>query len=357
MKRYGVGPYACFGCAAACGNRVRIDKGEYAPVAGHGAEYETVAGFGSLCLNDNVESILKANDICNQYGLDTISTSCAVAFAIEAFERGLITKRDTGGLELAWGNHRAIVGVTGLIARCEGLGQLLGRGVREAARVIGRNAQEFAIHSKGLEVPMHDPRAEHDMALGYATSTRGACHLNSFSYMLAYGRKVPDLGYERPPDCRHPDGMAKVTRQFQEWMALFDALGICKFMLTDEFGPRRMARWVRYVTGWRYTLPRFMRVGERLFNLKRLYSARFGISRKDDTLPSRLLTWARPSGDAKGLRPHLPQMLGEFYKLRGWSEDGVPERRTLEKLGLGQYVTQSPARQGGGRQERVPGIT
>ena len=338
MEKYGLGNKACFGCAIGCANRMKMAEGPYGPVAGHGPEYETTAGFGALCLNENVESIIKANDICNRYGLDTISTSAIIAFAIECFENGLITEADTDGVGLTWGNDQAIVSMVEKIAKQEGFGKVLGRGVRAAAEEIGRGAEQFAIHTKGLEYPYHDPRTEHDMAVSYATSTRGACHMNAFSYPLAWGLKVGDLGLAGDYDPRDAEGKAKVTKDFQEWMAAFDALGLCKFIMSPECGPIRMAKWLEYVTGWKYSLEEFMTVGERLFNLKRLYSVRLGITRKDDVLPERLVTHARPSGEAKDSLPDMARMMEEYYELRGWNEDGVPLPETLARLGLEEYT-------------------
>ena len=338
MEKYGVGNKACFGCAIGCGNLVNMQDDRYGAVEGHGPEYETTAGFGALCLNENVESIIKANDICNQYGLDTISASAAVAFAVECFENGLIMEADTDGLRLSWGNDQAVVSMVEQMATQEGFGELLGRGVRAAAEQIGNGAEKFAMHTKGLEYPYHDPRTEHDMAVSYATSTRGACHMNAFSYALASGLKVEDLGLAGDYDPRDTEGKAKVAKDFQDWMATFDALGLCKFILSPECGPLRIAKWVEYVTGWTYSLEEFMTVGERLFNLKRLHSVRLGITAKDDVLPERLVSQARPTGDAKDSLPDMARMMPEYYTLRGWDENGIPLPKTLKRLGLEAYA-------------------
>lgn len=331
MDYYGAGNTACQSCPIRCGNKLIMRKGQYPPFEGHGPEYETAAGFGALCLNDNYESIVIANDLCNRYGLDTISTSASIAFGIEAYEKGFLTDDDTNGLKLKWGNHEAIVKAVELIGKNEGIGALLGKGVRKAAEEIGQNASEYAIHSKGLEFPMHDPRAYFDLALSYATAIRGADHLSTLGYMVVEGWFVPDLGYPEPPDRFSIDGKAEFVKKLQDWMAIFDSLGICKFIM-GQIGPSHMAEWIRLVEGEEYTAADLMHIGERLFNMKRLYSTRLGISRKDDTISERILTWSRKGGGADGKIPHLGKMLEEYYALRGWSEDGIPTEERIKEL-------------------------
>jgi aldehyde:ferredoxin oxidoreductase len=334
MDHYGTGNTACQSCPIRCGNKLGMKAGNYPAFDGHGPEYETAAGFGALCLNDNYESIVTANDLCNRYGLDTISTSASIAFGIEAYERGILTDDDTGGLKLTWGNHEAIVESVELIGKNEGIGTLLGRGVRKAAEEIGQNASEFAVHSKGLEFPMHDPRAYFDLALSYATAIRGADHLSTLGYMVVEGWPVPELGYSDAPDRFSNEGRGEFVKKLQDWMAIFDSLGICKFTM-GQIGPSDMAEWIRLVEGETYSVADLMRIGERLFTMKRLYSTRLGISRKDDTISDRILTWGRKGGGADRTLPHLEKMLEEYYEVRGWSEDGIPTEERLKELDIG----------------------
>ncbi len=237
-------------------------------------------------------------------------------------------------MKLTWGNHEAIVKATELIGKKEGVGVLLGKGVRKAAEEIGHNASEFAIHAKGLEFPMHDPRAYFDLALSYATAIRGADHLSTLGYMVVEGWYVPELGYPGPPDRFSIEGNAEFVKKLQDWMAVFDSLGLCKFIM-GQIGPSHMAEWIRLVEGEPYTPADLMRIGERLFNMKRLYSTRLGISRKDDTVSERILTWSRKGGGSGGQLPHLEKMLEEYYALRGWSEDGIPTEERIKELGIG----------------------
>ncbi len=326
--------HSCYGCPIRCSKLIKLDSGPYAGIRGHFPEYETLAGFGANCLNDDAEVIMAANDLCNRYGLDTISTSAAVAFAMELYEKGIITKEDTDGLEVTWGSAEAILTLIRQIAEKEGFGLTLGKGTRNAALEIGQNAIEYSIQTKGLEFAFHDPRAFTSMAANYATENRGACHLGALTYFLGRGIQVPDLGYTEPPDVLSNDGKGKIAYDMQNYMSIFNPMGLCKFLFLASVGPTQIAGWVRAVTGWDMTPDEIMKLGERVFNLKRMYNVRLGISRKDDTLPPRLLTHARPSGKSQGSLPHLGKMLDEYYKLRGWSEEGIPTRATLEVLGL-----------------------
>ncbi len=326
--------HTCYGCPIRCSKLIKIDDGPYAGIHGHFPEYETLAGFGANCLNDDVQVIMAANDLCNRYGLDTISTSAAVAFAMELYEKGIITKEDTDGLEVTWGSAEAILTLTRQIGEREGFGQTLGKGTRKAAMEIGQNAIEYSIQTKGLEFAFHDPRAFTSMAANYATENRGACHLGALTYFLGRGIQVPDLGYTEPPDVLSNEGKARIAYDMQNYMSIFNPMGLCKFLFLASVGPTQIARWVKAVTGWEVTPEDMMALGERLFNLKRMYNVRLGISRKDDTLPPRLLAHARPSGKSAGSLPHLGKMLDEYYDLRGWSEEGIPTRERLKDLGL-----------------------
>ena len=192
----------CYACPIGCGKEIEVKEGPYIVPAGEGVEYETLAGFGSLCHVSSFEAVALANSLCNRYGLDTISTAGAIAFGMEAFERGMISPIETGGIELRFGDADTMLAMIGKIARHEDIGATLGEGVREAARRIGQGSEAFAIHVKGLEIAYHDPRAFFSMAVNYATAARGGCHLESASYWNGYGVPLPDLGY--PELAAHP---------------------------------------------------------------------------------------------------------------------------------------------------------
>lgn len=300
----------CFACPIGCGKQVEIREGRYAGLQGHGPEYETLAGFGGLLLNDDLHSIVCMDDLCNRYGLDTISTSACIAFAFEAYEKGLLDDEDTGGMPLRWGDAEAIIKLIHRIARKEGLGELLADGVRAAAARLGPEAESFALHVKGQEFPYHDPRAFVSMAANYATANRGACHLEALSYWRGYGVKVPGLshfgetgdGEFDPHDSR---GKGAMAARYQDYMALYNPLGLCKFIIKGMVGPETVAELVNLALGWDWTTDDVFRTGERIFNLKRLINIRYGIGRADDTLPQRFLTEPRPSGGAAGVLPEI----------------------------------------------------
>jgi len=334
--------YACFGCPIRCGKFYRIPDGPFAGLESHMPEYETTAGFGPLCLNDDVDTIIAANDLCNRYGLDTISASAAIAFAMEASERGLITfgsagasPSHCGGIEPAWGSGEAILALVRQIGEREGIGKLLGEGVRRAAEALGGDAASFAIHTKGLEYPFHDPRAFISMGPSYATGSRGGCHMESFSYILGYGSPMPDFGIERGSIEPHDhEGKARIAVLMQDLMTVYDALGMCKFVSRGGEGPSSLAKWLSLATGWDVAPDELMATGERLFNLKRAFSLRCGIRREDDALPHRLEHVDRKTGGAAGSLPDMGRLLPEYYALRDWDARGFPAADRLHRLGL-----------------------
>ncbi len=328
------GRYFCDACVLGCGRKVKIEKGPYAGVEGAGPEYETVALLGSNCLIDDLEALCFANELCNRFGLDTISTGAAIAFGMEAYEKGLIDREETGGIELRWGSSEALIEMIKMMAQNKGLGETLGKGVKKASEELGRNSVEFAMHIKGLELAAHDPRGYNGGAVGFATSSRGACHLSGFTHSFERLLKAPEIGIPEPMDRFQVEGKGVLAAKTQNLMGMMDSLKLCKFILFGGITITHIVKWYRDVTGREITIGEFMETGERIFNLKRLYNVRLGISRKDDTLPFRSLSFKRAG---KGLTPHLPplgEMLSEYYDYRGWSEEGIPTSEKLKELGL-----------------------
>ncbi len=334
LPKYLDSHHTCHACPIRCAKTVRIPEGPYREISGHQPEYETIAGFGANCLNDNWEVIAAANDKCNRYGLDTISTSAAVAFAMEAYENGIITKADTDGLEIAWGSAEAILNLIDLIGQRKAIGDVLAEGTRRAAQKLGGLAPEYVVDAKGMEIAFHDPRAFTSMAVNYATANRGGCHLEGLTYFIGRGIPLADMGYTEPPDPHISEGKAKLCYDLQNFMSVFNSLGLCKFLFIGRAGPKMIAQWTAKVTGWRMDQRSLLSLGEKIFNLKRMYNVRLGISRKDDTLPPRMLAEPKPDGKAAGVVPHLGLMLSEYYQLRGWSKEGIPTPETLKKQGL-----------------------
>lgn len=330
-----VGRKACFACHIACGRYIRVSEGPYAPLEGYGPEYETIAALGSLCMNDNLESIAKANDLCNRFGLDTISTGATIAFAMECYERGIITKDDTGGIELNWGDSDAIIKVIELIGRREGIGAILGEGSKRAAEKIGEAAERYAMHVKGLEIPMHSPYRFKEMGLQYAVSERGACHLRGLSMLPARGILFPDIGFDRQVDGFSIEGKAHLVKVMQDICRVVDALGLCKFVYLFGGVPlRRLPQLYTAVTGWETSLDDLMRAGERIWILQRIFNVRMGVRRKDDMLPKRFLEEPLNEGAAKGQIVELEPMLNEFYVERGLDNEGKPKMEKVLELGL-----------------------
>lgn len=328
------GRYFCDACTLGCGRRVKIERGPYAGVDGAGPEYETLALLGSNCLIDDLEALCYANELCNRFGLDTISTGAVIAFGMEAYEKGLIDKEDTAGVELRWGDPSALIEMIRAIAHRRGFGEVLGKGVRRASEIIGKNSIEFAPHIKGLELPAHDPRGYNAGAVGFATSSRGACHLSGLSHTFERVLRSPEMGILEPADRYEVKGKGVMAAKSQNLMGMMDSLKLCKFILFGGVTLTDIVRWYHLVTGREISIDEFTKTGERIFNLKRLYNVRLGISRKDDTLPFRHLTFKRIG---PGLTPNLPplgQMLSEYYEYRGWSEEGIPTLHKLEELGL-----------------------
>ncbi len=329
------GRYACRGCMVACGREVRISQGPYAGIEGAGPEYETTAAFGSLCLNDDLNAIAAANELCNRLGVDTISTGAAIAFAMECHELGVLG--DTEGLDLSWGRASTIVELVRRIGRRQGrLGTLLGQGVRQAAADLGGLAEECAIHTKGLEFPMHDPRAYFGMATSYATSPRGACHLAGMTHPYERVAAIPEAGFPESPDRFAWERKGELSAVTQDLMCLFDSLKMCKFAVFGGISATHVLGLLNAVMGWDKPMGmrEFLQTGERISNLKRLFNVRLGATRKDDTLPPRILSHKRGGVGAADALPPLGVMLSDFYAHRGWDEFGIPRPEKLTELGL-----------------------
>jgi aldehyde:ferredoxin oxidoreductase len=328
--------YFCDHCAIGCGRTVHVKEGKYKTIEGGGPEYETCGQIGSNCLIDNIEAIALANELCNRFGVDTISTGAAVAFAMDAYERGIITREMAGGMEIKWGDPDVLIAMVKKIGNREDIGYLLGEGAANAANVLGGIAPELTVHVKGLDFPAHDPRNAVGTGLQFATSARGACHLSSFTHDFEMVCTFPELGYPKTPDRWETKGKGEFVAKFQNAMGMFDSLVFCKFIvygLTDAT-IKTMLEWINAVTGWGMTFEEFMTTGERIFNLKRLYNNKLGITRKDDILPPRIRSHRRGTGGSADNLPHIGYMLSEYYEFRGWDELGIPTKETLERLGL-----------------------
>ncbi len=335
---------ACFGCPIACDKIYTVREGEFAGLTVRSVEYETLGGYGASLDNDNLPSILKANDIVDRLGLDTISAGRCISFAYELWEKGIITGKDTGGLELKWGEWRPALKLLEMIAYRRGFGDLLAEGVRRAAERIGKGSDYYAMHVKGQEIAAQDGRAQQSMGLAHATSNRGADHLKAFPTIDETG--YPDEARRRYGEAYLPE-MAQpqankhkgfLIKDGEDFAAVVDSSGNCKsggtFVLAQIYWDD-MAEAISSATGMKMSADALKRVGERIYNLQRVYNVLCGISRKDDTLPKRFLTEPSPSMSAKGNVCRLEPMLDDYYRLRGWDpETGYPTRGKLMELGL-----------------------
>jgi aldehyde:ferredoxin oxidoreductase len=321
---------ACYRCIIACGRHVAIHASD-AEREGAGPEYETCASLGSLCMNSDLNLIAEGNELCNRYGMDTISAGSVIAFAMECYEKGLISTEDTGGLKLPWGDRKAIMGLLNKIGTNTEFGAILAKGVREASKKIGKGSPDFALHVKGLEIPMHDPRAFKGLGLQYATSHRGACHLRGLVYQIEQGERMPDIGIHKRYERQTTDDKAFPVIAVQNWHDVLDSLIMCKFAIVP---PASVLSILNMVTGWEMKLDELIKVGERTYNLKRAFNLRCGATRRDDTLPKRFLEEPLPDGGSKGEVVYLEAMLNKYYELRGWDKNGIPTREKLEDLNL-----------------------
>jgi len=320
--------YYCRQCTIGCGRTIALSDGEL----GAGPEYETASMFGANCLVSDIEAIIRANELANRLGIDTISAGAAIAFLMEAFERGETGGLDLAGMEPSWGDGEALVQLVGLIGRREGVGEVLGEGVARAAEVFGDGS--YAIHSKGLELPAHDPRAFGSMALSYATGNRGGCHLQGLTYNFEKSLTMPERGFDAPQDRFGSERKVELVARSQDLMSLLDSLKLCKFSLFGGVRAADALEWLNCVTGWDMGMEELLRAGERIFTFKRAYNASIGAAREDDSLPDRVAKEPKGGGAGTNVPPDLASSLDEYYSFRGWDKSGIPRRATLERLGI-----------------------
>lgn len=319
----------CFSCAIGCRNETEVREGKYKGLRGEGPEYETLAMAGSNVGIGRIETIAKFNDECSRLGLDTISTGNVIAWAMELFQRGILTRNELDGLELAFGNEDVYVQMPEVIAYRRGIGDILAEGVMRAAQRIGRGSERYAVHAKGQEYPAYDPRGSVAMALAYATSDRGACHMRAWPVAYeAFGKLDPFT----------TEGKAQLVVKDQMRTSLRWSLVGCDFYAVNF---DTMAMLLSHVMEEPMATEDLKKVGRRIWNLTRIFNVREGFSRKHDAIPPRISTDPLPDGNPKGRvvrEEEFQRMLDEYYKLWGWDLDGRPTRETLRELGLNDLV-------------------
>lgn len=314
---------ACFACPIGCGRVTEVKAGKYKS-AGEGPEYETIWAFGSQCGISDLEAIAKANYLCNELGLDTISMGSTIGCAMELYEKGKVSK-DAAGRELNWGDPDVIVELTEKTGKREGFGDDLAEGSLRLAEKYG--APEVSMSVKGQELPAYDPRGAQGQGLQYATTNRGGCHVRG--YMIS-----PEiLGIPEKLDRFSIEGKEVWVKNFQDLTAVIDSSGMCLFT-SFALGAQEYAALLASATGIDWTGDELMVIGDRIWNVERLFNIKAGFTAEDDTLPPRLLKEPMPEGPSKGYVVQLDKMLPKYYEVRGWDANGVPTKEKLEQLGI-----------------------
>ena len=311
---------ACYGCTVACSKVSAINSPKYGKIHLEGPEFETVGLLGPNCGISDWDVILKATELCDYYGIDTISCGATVSFMMECYEKGIVSKEDCDGLELNFGNADAMLKLIEKICTREGIGDLLAEGIKVAEEKLG--AQGIGVHSKGLAFATYDPRGSKGMALTYATSPKGAHHMMS-----------PTMGAEAAGDRFAEQGKSTLVKETQMQMTSVDSLGYCatmRFVLTLE----KQLTMLNMATGWDVTEAELRTTLERILNLEKLFNLRDGMTRKDDKLPDKIIKEALKSGASAGHTINLETMLDEFYQVMGWDQEGCPTAEKLAQLGL-----------------------
>ena len=330
-KKYLVKNKSCYACPISCGRVTKVEEPGFEG-EGEGPEYETIYAMGSNCMIDNLAAITKANYICNELGLDTITMGATVACAMELVDRGYLSE-DEVGRSLKWGDAEALVELTRQTGLREGFGDKLAEGSYRLAERYGH--PELAMVSKKQEFPGYEPRGAQAMGLAYATSPIGGSHMRGDpAYFELFG--VPQF-----MDRLQWRDKGKVTKAYQDISAIIDAAGLCIFfavrnLASKDLGvaPIGILKYLNTATGADYTLEELQRAGERIINAERVFLVKAGFDRKDDSLPTRLTREQMPEGPSKGMVCHLDEMLDEYYAVQGWTPDGLPTRECLKKLGL-----------------------
>ena len=331
-RKLRVGDMGCYSCPARCGKVHTVTSGAYKGAHSEGPEYESIWAFTGTIESNSIEASIAADQLCDDYGLDTISTGNTIGFAYELFEKGLINKSDTGGLELVFGNPGPMVALIKKIAMREGIGDLLAEGTARVADKIGRGSDVFAINVKGMELPAYEPRGAKSQGYNYATASIGASHCYGYAAQDIFGAPFPH------PTDRFDEGNADIVIYNQDNAAWHETGVACTFSggwgWIQLFGKLlAAARGIQNFADDAY----LAKVGERIFNLERVYNVREGFRRKQDTLPKRILTEPLHTREAKGegsIVSHQNEFLDKYYSLRGWTKDGIPVPAKLKETGL-----------------------
>jgi aldehyde:ferredoxin oxidoreductase len=326
----------CADCPVGCTQVKLVKEGPYAGYLSEGPEFETTYSLGSTVGVGYLPAIIAADRLCDEYGIDTMSAGVTIGFAMELYERGILTKKDTGGLELKFGNHEAMIEMLHQMAYREGLGAILCQGSKKAAEQIGKGSEKYAMQIKGLELPAYDVRGAKAHGLNYATAYTGADHNRGYAFQEIFDNPNPEK-----VDRFAIKGKGRLTKWNQDVRcATCDCATMCAFLLdmaVPDIACQNTADLVNAATGMRLTADEVQQIGERINNVARLFNGREGFSRKDDTFPKRIMTEAIKAGDSAGQlisQKDLDTMLDEYYQARGWDKSGTPTTAKLKELGL-----------------------
>jgi aldehyde:ferredoxin oxidoreductase len=326
----------CDDCPVGCSQVKMVKSGPYAGALSEGPEFETIYSLGSTLGIDYLPAIIAADRLCDELGIDTISAGVSIGFGMELYEKGIITKKDTGGVELTWGNHKAMMEMLRMMVYKEGFGAILAQGTKKAAEIIGKGTEKFAIHVKGLELPAYDVRGAKAHGMGFATAYNGADHCKSYAFQEIFGIPVPEQ-----VDRLATKGKGKLTKWNQDKRcASFDCSTMCGFlfdMAVPATACQHVGDMVTAATGMKFSAEDIEKVGERVNNVARLFNIREGFTRADDTLPWRLMNEPVKAGATAGQKisqKDLDEMLDEYYEARGWDKKGTPSAAKLKELGI-----------------------
>jgi aldehyde:ferredoxin oxidoreductase len=330
-EKYLVSNSACYSCPIGCGRKTKVEEPGFEG-QGEGPEYETLYAMGSNCMVDNLAAVTKANYLCNEYGMDTITMGATIACAMELYDIGCLSEKELG-CSLEWGDANALVALTKQTALRQGFGDLLAQGSYRLAEKYGH--AELAMVSKKQEFPGYDPRGSQGMGLAYATSPIGGSHMRgdpAYFELLGVPKVIDRLKWK---------GKAELVKFWQDFFCIIDAAGVCVFYSVRNLGdsklkilPTGILELINAATGANYTLEELARAGERIFNAERQFLVKAGFARKDDTLPPRMTNDPLPVGNSEGSVCHLEKMLDDYYNLRGWNRDGIPTPEKMAELDI-----------------------
>jgi aldehyde:ferredoxin oxidoreductase len=345
FKKYNlIKPAPCYnGCILQCQRIVKSDSQKWKTPVHGGAEYESMSAFTAYIMNDDVDAAVHATYLCNEYGLDTISSGALISFAMEVFENKILGEKDFDGLDLTWGNVESAIKLLEKIAYRKGIGNILADGVVRASKIIGGGSEEFAVNVKGLEGPAHDPRSGKALAMTYGLSNVGMSHIHPIEGM-AYDAYKADFGLI-PYGLKDPfkvdrydeEGKGSASKILHDYGTIPDIIGMCKFYIYAGLTPDDLAKELAALTGWNVDGRELLLIGERVYNLQRMFNVREGIRRKDDQIPERIKKvpeFGKYSTVQECVIHDYDSMLDEYYEARGWNREGIPTKNKLENLGL-----------------------